>query len=458
MSPHLLRSTALLGASALCVPLMLVPAQAQTVSASDIDGDGYADLFVGAPEGIGGNDVRGGYVAVVPGSPDGADPEAGYQIDQDSPGVPGAPEVGDRFGEQVASADLNGDGHADLVVSAPEEDVGEYEDAGLVQVVFGSEDGLSQDAIGLHSPRQERGDTGFGTHLATGDLDGDGLEDVAISNGDHISVLWGREDLDEADDPSVTSFLAAAGPGDEVEGLAMADVSGNGVDDLIVTSAHDEGPDLGDLLVFSGTEAGSDPVRIGEPVLLPEGASDVAAGDIDGDGHADVVLTPADGDAARVFAGSADGITEDGTTLDEGLGTDSVAIGDIDDDGHADIVLGDTTVEDPDGGDDAGGVSVVHGGPDWTDGRQESFVQGSDGVDGVSEAGDRMGADVSLIDLDGDGMLDLVAGVPGENDGNGAITIIYNSDEGLSGEGSQTFGAATMGLDGTEAEFGAALP
>ena len=76
----------------------------------------------------------------------------------------------------------------------------------------------------------------------------------------------------------------------------------------------------------------------------------------------------------------------------------------------------------------------------------------------MSGAGDRMGADVSLIDLDGDGSLDLVAGVPGENDGNGAVTIIYNSSDGLSGEGSQTFGGATMGLNGTEAEFGAALP
>lgn len=451
------RGVAVSFAAVLFTPIIASPSHADPAPVRDVDGDGYADLFVGAPEGVGGNGVRGGYVAVVPGGPDGADPEAGSRIDQDSPGVPGAPEIGDRFAEQVASADLNGDGDTDLVVSAPDEDVEEHEDAGLVQVVFGSEDGLSEEAIGLHSPRQERGDTGFGTHLAVGDLDGDGLEDVAISNGDHVTVLWGREDLDGADDPPVTSFLAVAGPDDEVDGLEMADLTDNGVDDLVVTSAHDEDSDRGDLLAFAGTEDGSDPVRIGEPILLTEGASALAAGDIDGDGHADVVVAPSGGEAARVFAGATDGLTEGGATLDDGLGTDSAAVGDVDGDGHADIVVGDTTVAAPDGGADAGGVSVVYGGPDWTDGRQENFTQGADGVAGASEAGDRMGAAVTLIDLTGDGALDLVAGVPGENEGNGAITIIYNSDDGLTGAGSQTFGGATMGLNGSAAEFGTAL-
>lgn len=111
-------------------------------------------------------------------------------------------------------------------------------------------------------------------------------------------------------------------------------------------------------------------------------------------------------------------------------------------------------VPDPDGGADAGGVDVLYGGPDWLDGREQTFVQGSDGVAGTSEAGDRMGAAVTLVDLNDDGLLDLVAGVPGENEGNGAITVLYADSEGLSGQDSQTFGGATMGIDGSGAEFG----
>ncbi|MFC9086585.1 FG-GAP repeat protein [Nocardiopsis dassonvillei] len=153
---------------------MASTAHAGTALPNDVDGDGYAALLVGAPEGVGGNGVRGGYVAVVPGGSGGVDTGAGSRVDQGSTGVPGTPEAGDRFGEVLRSADVDGDGYADLIVAAPDEDVEEHTDAGLVQVVFGSAEGVSETAIGLHSPRQGRGDTGFGHALAVGDLDGDG--------------------------------------------------------------------------------------------------------------------------------------------------------------------------------------------------------------------------------------------------------------------------------------------
>ncbi|WP_307851216.1 VCBS repeat-containing protein [Nocardiopsis sp. MG754419] len=331
----------------------------------------------------------------------------------------------------------------------------EHEDAGLVQVVFGEEGGLSEESFGVHSPRQERGDTGFGAALAVGDIDGDGYEDVAISNGDHVTVLWGRSGLNGGgDDPSVSSFFATTSVDDEVSALELADVTGNGHLDLVTVSDHERAGDGGELLLFPGNARGLSTEAANEPISLTGQGAQVAAGDINDDGYADVVITHADGDAARILEGSQQGLTGQGLTLDSDLGSDSVAVGDIDGDGYADIVLGDTTVQDPDGGADAGGVDVLYGGPDWVDGREQSFVQGSDGVAGASEAGDRMGAAVTLVDLNGDDLLDLVVGVPGENDGNGAITILYADAEGLSGVGSQTFGGSPMGLDGSGAEFG----
>ncbi|MFD3684139.1 FG-GAP repeat protein [Nocardiopsis sp. NPDC058631] len=115
------------------------------------------------------------------------------------------------------------------------------------------------------------------------------------------------------------------------------------------------------------------------------------------------------------------------------------------------------TVQASGGGADAGGVGVLYGGPEWLDGREQSLTQDSENVAGVSEAGDEMGAEVTLIDVNGDGYLDLVAGVPGENEGSGAITLLYASGGGVSGVGSLTFGGATLGLEGSGAEFGRGL-
>ncbi|WDZ93576.1 VCBS repeat-containing protein [Nocardiopsis sp. HUAS JQ3] len=422
-----------------------------------MDGDGYADLLVGAPEGVGGNGVRGGYVAVAPGGSGGLDTGSGSQVDQSSAGVPGTPEAGDRFGEVVRSADVDGDGYADLIVAAPDEDVEEHTDAGLVQVVFGSADGVSETAIGLHSPRQERGDTGFGHALAVGDLDGDGYADVAISARDHVVVLSGRADLSEADDPSVSAFQATPRPGDTVQALEADDIDGDGHLDLVVSSSRQGEDPAGDVSVFAGSANGLTTRPLNEPFALDNSTSVIAAGDVNADGYADVVAAPGGGHAARVLAGSAEGLTSQGAELDEGLGSDSVAVGDIDGDGYADIVLGDVTVEAADGGADAGGVDVLYGGPDWLDGREQSLTQDSDAVAGASEAGDEMGAEVTLIDVNGDGHLDLVAGVPGENTGNGAVTLLYATADGLTGQGSLTFGGATLGLDGTDAEFGRGL-
>jgi hypothetical protein len=112
------------------------------LTAGDFDGDGFDDLAIGVPE----DDVSGidpGTVTLLPGTAGGLS-VAGLQVwHQDSPGVPGEAEGGDRFGSALAAGDFDGDGFDDLAIGVPEEDVGGASDAGAVNVLFGSAAGLT---------------------------------------------------------------------------------------------------------------------------------------------------------------------------------------------------------------------------------------------------------------------------------------------------------------------------
>ncbi|MCF3118846.1 FG-GAP repeat protein [Streptomyces arenae] len=95
------------------------------LAVADIDGDGKDDLIAGAPGEAIGSAAGAGSVTVLKGGANGildADGKASavaYQ--QDSPGIPGVAEKGDRFGAALATADHDGDGRPDLSVGAPGE-------------------------------------------------------------------------------------------------------------------------------------------------------------------------------------------------------------------------------------------------------------------------------------------------------------------------------------------------
>ena len=77
---------------------------------------------------------------MVYGGPEGLDADrAPLVLTQDTAGVPGASETGDRFGSGVDLGDIDGDGYADLAVGA----AGENGGAGAVTVLYGSPSGLT---------------------------------------------------------------------------------------------------------------------------------------------------------------------------------------------------------------------------------------------------------------------------------------------------------------------------
>ncbi|TPQ21731.1 FG-GAP-like repeat-containing protein [Streptomyces sporangiiformans] len=89
------------------------------LSLGDVNGDGYADLSVGAPGENLNSVVDTGAVTVLYGSASGLNTTSGYQyFAQSTAGVPGTDEREDRFGGEVKLTDVNGDGKADLTVGA----------------------------------------------------------------------------------------------------------------------------------------------------------------------------------------------------------------------------------------------------------------------------------------------------------------------------------------------------
>ncbi|MDA8019560.1 MAG: FG-GAP-like repeat-containing protein, partial [Thermoanaerobaculia bacterium] len=156
-----------------------------TLVAGDFNGDGYHDLAVGVPREDLGEVDDAGVVDVFYGGMNGLDQDSLQRWSQDSGGLDGAAQFGDRFGSRLAVGDFNGDDRDDLVVAAIDDDVGGALDAGVVHVIFGTPDGLD----GSDSRRLRQGFNGlpetaeagdlFGSGLAAGDFDGDGNDDLA---------------------------------------------------------------------------------------------------------------------------------------------------------------------------------------------------------------------------------------------------------------------------------------
>jgi hypothetical protein len=156
------------------------------VAAGDFNGDGAADLAGSAyEESVNGVDEAGS-VTVLYGGDAGLTSAGSQAWSQDTSGVQDQAEDDDEFGYAMTAGDLNGDGSDDLAVASFGESLGSATFAGSVNLLYGSPTGLSSagNQFWTQATPGVPGHPGvvdrFGSALAPGDFNGDGVADLAL--------------------------------------------------------------------------------------------------------------------------------------------------------------------------------------------------------------------------------------------------------------------------------------
>jgi hypothetical protein len=238
------------------------------MAAGDFNGDGYADLAVGAPFEDASSIIDAGAVSVLYGSAGGLGTAGGRLFTQ----VGSAAEPGDGFGARLAAGDFNNDGYADLAVGAPYEYAGAIPIAGAVSVLYGSAGGLGTAGGRLFTQiGTVEGYDQFGDALATGDFNNDGFTDLAagapvedvnnIGDAGAVSVLFGSAaGITAAGGYTFTQVGSAAEAGDYFGwALATGDFDNDGFADLAVGAEGEDvysAIDAGAVSVLYGSSAG----------------------------------------------------------------------------------------------------------------------------------------------------------------------------------------------------------
>ncbi|MBM7787492.1 FG-GAP-like repeat-containing protein [Tenggerimyces flavus] len=356
-------------------------AAAEPAKEADFNGDGHPDLAVGGPYATVSKQADAGAVGLVWGSAKGLNAKKVGTIKQSQAAIPGEPGEYEMFGWALRSGDFDGDGYADLAVSTPQEDRGDEVPPGALFLVFGSPTGLTS-AIRLDPPPDDDYLGWFAGTLTVGDYDKDGFDDLVVGM------------LNDIDNPA---YL--------IKGKADLRKPGAATFVPVVTP--------------------NPPWSIGDP----------AAGDINGDSYDDLVVPRRYGQRteALVYFGGASGL---GKTPQRQPGSGYyTATGDLDNDGYDDIAFGDPSARIV--SDSNGLVRVWYGSKNGLDTKRGvlKLTQLTPRIPDDPEEPDGFGAAVAIGDVNGNGRADLAIGTENESIGKilqaGKVFLIYGDAKGI---------------------------
>ncbi len=412
-------------------------------TAGDVNGDGYADVVVGAHLYDNGQ-ANEGRAFVYHGSPAGllASPAWTGESNQASADL----------GYSVAAAgDVNGDGYADAIVAAYRYDNGQT-DEGHAFTYHGSIAGLA--TTPAWTAESDQASASFGISVATaGDVNGDGYADVIAGARDYDNGQTdeGRAFVYHGSAAGLATSFGWTSESDQADAFfgysvsTAADVNGDGYADVIVgASGYDNGQaDEGGAFAYYGSAAGlaTSPTWTGESDQggAGYGTSVAPAGDVNGDGYADVIVgaylyNNGESHEGRAYAyhGSAAGLattpawTAESDQANASFGISVATAGDVNGDGYSDILVGAYAFDN--GQTDEGRAYTYQGSatglissPAWT--AESDQASAFFGVS-VSTAGD----------VNGDGYADVLVGAYGYSNGQteeGRVFAYHGSAAGL---------------------------
>ena len=409
--------------------------------AGDVNGDTFDDVLVGAYR------VEGstGQAYLYAGSATGLTTDAAVTFEGESGN-------GD-FGRAVAGAgDVNGDGYDDVIIGAQRYPLtGAY---GRAYVYLGAASWPSTTASTTLTGTAS-GDY-FGCDVAgAGDVDGDGYDDVLVGAYAYSRYLGGAFlYMGSATGLTATPAVVLSGSassrfGESLDGAG--DVNGDGYHDVVIGAYYD-GYGYGRIALYLGAASGlsttPDMAVSGTTASMRLGSTVAGAGDVDGDGYDDV-LVGSDGGAgaAYVYTGSATGVSSTPRTTLTGLlshdyASAVAAAGDVNGDGYADVLVsaayGTVRI--------AGEVYLYEGGPAGTPTTATATLTGE-------VSGDYFGAAIDGAgDVDGDGYDDVIVGAPLHGDYAGKAYVYLGEPTDLDFDGI----LATEDCDDTDVSVGAA--
>nr|WP_260860268.1 N-acetylmuramoyl-L-alanine amidase [Streptomyces cupreus] len=371
-----------------------------SASWGDINGDGYADLAIGAPgeDDTSGHSDRGAVTVMY-----GPSLTKGFWYTSSS----GITQTGAKLGSTVVVGDFDADGKAD-VFSAGTGNGGNWD----VRL-----SGTSTRQTGRITSA-----TGSVSYLdsATGDFNRDGYADVALNyrdTGGIGRVAWFKGTESGLVKVSVLSVKGG-------RSIAAGDVNGNGFDDIVIGQPY----------------SWSSPYRGGQVTMVPGTST----------GFTTTGMRVIHQDTSGV-----PGAAESGDAMGA-----SLSVGDHNDDGYADVLtglVGEDLTRSGISRSNAGVALLLKGSSSGLTGSGgQAFHQDTGGIGGVSESNDKLGSSVVLQDLSGWGRADLAIGAEGEDSYNGIILQLDSGSSGVSTSGYAYYTRGTLGTP-TGAHLGQVL-